>query len=60
MIFKIADMIGRICDSAVKRAVIEDAVDRSGVAVDVSKLPEAVFRNVILGDGQSVVVEAKI
>jgi hypothetical protein len=41
-------------------AVIKDAVDRSCVAVNVCKLSKTIFRNIILGDGKSVVVKAKV
>ena len=58
-IFKVADMIGRISDNAGKWAVIEDAVDRSSVAIDVSKLSKTILRNIILRNSQRVVIEAK-
>ncbi len=39
---------------------MQDGLNGSGIAIDVSKLTEAIFGDIILGNGQRIVVQAKL
>ena len=60
MVFEIADVVGRLGICMTDWAVIEYAVDWARVAVDVSELSETVFRDIVLWNGQSVVVKSEL
>ena len=60
LIFEVADVIGRVSEGTIKRAIVKDAVDRSSVSVDVCELAETIFWDIILRDGKSVVIQAEL
>ncbi len=57
LVFKVANMRSRFCDYMTEGTMAENAIHWASVAVDISVLTEAVLWDVILSDGQGVVVE---
>jgi hypothetical protein len=60
LVIEVGNMIGGLMVRDKSWTILQDGLNGPSVAIDVSKLTEAIFGDIIFGDGKGIIVQAKL